>query len=363
MASPEGAPLVVVYHADCIDGAACAWGVAKAHGIDKQKDANVTYIPYAHHDVEKAQEQIRAALVGNANLYFVDVAPTPKFLDELMTPDKDGKAKVATIRVMDHHESAAKDLKGYTPPVVTGEQPQLALQIGERRMSAALMVWQKMMPGEPVPAVLGMIDKMDGDARGLLSPHDFAAAAMIDTRDISTPWKAFSALRGLAAITFNEMAQRGRPMVRDQDRRIKRVLENAYIVPLPLVDGQPPQKVLMVNADVKQFGRHISARLIEAAKAQGADVSFAWFLQKNGTVTASIRTDGDPDASEIAANLRKTMGVTGGGHDGAGAIHFPSLFDFARHIQAAQAVANGQPAANDPVNPAAKKYNPPPSIH
>ncbi|MDI1227118.1 MAG: DHHA1 domain-containing protein [bacterium] len=363
MASPDGAPLVVVYHADCIDGAACAWGVAKAHGIDKQKDANVTYIPYAHHDVEKAQEQIRAALAGNANVYFVDVAPTPKFLDELMTPDKDGKAKAATIRVMDHHESAAKDLKGYTPPVVTGEQPKLEIQIEERRMSAALMVWQKMMPDEPVPAVLGMIDKMDGDARGLLTPHDFAAASMIDTRDISTPWKAFSALRGLAAITFNEMAQRGRPMVRDQDRRIKRVLENSYIVPLPLIEGQPPQKVLLVNADVKQFGRHISARLIEAAKAQGADVSFAWFLQKNGTVTASIRTDGDPDASEIAANLRKTMAVTGGGHDGAGAIHFPSLFDFARHIQAAQTLASGVTAANDPVNPAAKKYSPPPSIH
>ena len=229
-------------------------------------------------------------------------------------------------------------------------------------MSAALMVWQKMMPNEPIPAVLGMIDKMDGDARGLLTPHDFAAAAIIDTRDISTPWKAFSALRGLASITFNDMAKRGRPMVRDQDRRIKRVLENSYIVPLPLVEGQPPQKVLMVNADVKQFGRHISARLIEAAKDQGADVSFAWFLQKNGTVTASIRTDGNPDASEIATYLRKTMGVTGGGHDSAGAIHFPSLFDFARHIQAAQAVASGMTAANDPANPA-KKYKPPPSIH
>jgi nanoRNase/pAp phosphatase (c-di-AMP/oligoRNAs hydrolase) len=363
MAVQNSSPLVVVYHADCIDGAACAWGVAKAHGIDKAKDADVTYIPYGHHDVEKAQEKVRAALKENARVYFVDVAPTPKFLDELMLPDAAGRAKAASIQVIDHHDSAAKDLKGYTPPVVTGGQPQLEIQIEERRMSAALMVWEKLLPQELVPAVLGMIDKMDGDARGLSTPHDFAAAAMIDTRDISTPWKAFSALRGLATITFNEMAQRGRPMVRDQDRRIKRVLENSYIVPLSLVEGQPPQKVLMVNADVKQFGRHISARLIEAAKEQGADVSFAWFLQKNGTVTASIRTDGTPDASEIATNLRKTMGVTGGGHDGAGAIHFPSLFNFARHIQAAEAAASGMAAANDPVNPAAKKHNPPPSIH
>lgn len=363
MAGKENKPLVVVYHADCIDGAACAWAVAKSEGVDKKKEAHVTYIPYAHHDVEKAQEKIRAALGEHANVYFVDVSPTPKFLDELMSTDKDGKAKAATIRVMDHHESAAKDLKSYTPPATTGDQPNLEIQIEERRQSAALMVWQKMMPDEPIPAVLGMIDKMDGDARGLLTPHDFAAASMIDTRDISTPWKAFSALRGLASITFNEMAKRGRPMVRDQDRRIKRVLENAYIVSLPLVEGQPPQKVLMVNADVKQFGRHISARLIESAKAQGAEVSFAWFLQKNGTVTASIRTDGDPDASEIATHLRKTMGVSGGGHDGAGAVHFPSLFDFAQHIQAAQVAASGMTAANDPLNPAAKKYSQPPSVH
>ncbi|HYD18997.1 MAG TPA: hypothetical protein VEF76_11010 [Patescibacteria group bacterium] len=357
MAEKDG-KLVVVYHADCIDGAACAWAVAKSHGFDKQKDANVTYIPYAHHDVEKAQEKIRAALGEDAKVYFVDVAPTPKFLDELMTSRADGSAKAASIEIMDHHETAGKDLKGYKAPASDGAHPVLSVQIEERRMSAALMVWQKLMPQEPIPAILGMIDKMDGDARGLLTPHDFAAAAVIDTRDISTPWKAFSALRGLAGITFNEMAKRGRPIVRDQDRRIRKVLENASTLMLPLVAGMPPQQVLMVNADVKQFGRHISARLIEAAKDQGADVSLAWYVQRNGTVTVSIRTDGSPDAGDIAINLRKTMGVTGGGHEGAGAVHFANLFDFANGIKAAQ--ASTAVAANDP-DMTAKIYAPPPT--
>lgn len=325
-------PLIIVYHDDCVDGAACAWAVAKSHGVDQGQHENVTYIPYAHHDKGKAEDKIRAALQEGAELYFVDVAPAKEFLDELMTPGEDGNAKVRQINVMDHHESQTRDLKGYVPPYIESGQPGLNLVIDPNLHSAAKMVWQEVLPNEPPPPVLDVINLMDGDAKGLKTPQDFAAAALIDTKDISTPARAFDTLRGLATETFNDMAKAGRALVADQDSKIDWLLKSAQTLEMQILPDQPPVKVAIVNGDVKQFGRQISARLVEEGQKAGSGAAFAWYMQKNGAVTMSIRTDGDPDASKIAEYFRDTMGVTGGGHDGAGAVHFASLFHFAAEM-------------------------------
>jgi len=335
MASKTGKPLIVVYHANCVDGAACAWCVAKAHGVDTPEGAkgqDVTYIPYAHHDRKDAEAQIRAALKSGAALYFVDVAPSREFLDELMTATDLGEAKVDTISIIDHHETETRALKDYTPPVTRDAQPGLNIIIDPNVKSAARMVWQELLPGQKAPEVFDVINMMDGDAKGLTTPAAFAAAAYIDAQDISTTDKAFQSLRGLATQTFNQMAADGRSIVTDQKVRIDKMLENAHIIELQIYPGQPPVKAAIVNADVKQFGRQVSERLVEAGDKAGSGVAFAWYMQKNGAVTMSIRTSGDPDASKIADFMRTTMGCTGGGHDGAGAVHFKSIFEFARQM-------------------------------
>ena len=335
MASSEAKPLVIVYHANCIDGAACAWTVAKAaRGVDEdpEKQKNVTYIPYGHHNRAEAEEQIRAALKADTDLYFVDVAPTKQFLDELMTSDEDGNAKVSRIRIMDHHESEIRNLRNYKPPETSGIQPGLDVHLDSSNHSAAKMVWEDMMGDAPPPEIFALIDKMDGDAKGLTNPRDFAAAAYVDNFDISTPTNAFQALRGLATETFNMFAKAGGAIVRDHETRIDKLLDNAVVMRLQILPGEPAVDVAVANGDVRHFGRQVSLRLVQAGDEAGSGVAFSWFMQKNGAVTMSIRTNGHPDASLIADHLRTTMGVTGGGHEGAGAVHFRSLFDFARNM-------------------------------
>jgi hypothetical protein len=356
MASKTGKPLIIVHHAKCIDGAACAWCVAKAHGVDTpegRKGRDVTFIAYAHHERKEAEEQIRAALKTGALLYFVDVAPSREFLDELMTPGKDGQAKVESISVMDHHETETRALKNYFPPTVEGSQPGLNIVLDPNVHSAARMVWSEMLPDEKAPPVLDVINMMDGDAKGLTTPDAFAAAAYIDMQDIGTTAKAFDTLRGLASQTFNEMAADGRHLATDQKSRIDKMMENAAVMELQILPGQPPQKVAIVNADVKQYGRQISEVLTAAGQEAGSGVALAWYAQKNGAVTMSIRTNGDPDASLICEHLRNTMGCTGGGHDGAGAVHFKSIFEFARHMPFGEAMIKGrEPAAKStPISP------------
>lgn len=335
MASETGKPLIIVHHAKCIDGAACAWCVAKAHGVETEEDRkgrDVTFIAYAHHERKEAEEKIRAALKQGALLYFVDVAPTREFLDELMTPGRDGQAKVETISIMDHHETETRALKGYFPPTVEGAQPGLDIIVDPNVHSAARMVWSQLLPNEKAPPVLDVINMMDGDAKGLTTPEAFAAAAYIDAHDIGTTDRAFKALQGLASQTFNQMAADGRNIVADQTSRLDKMMENATVINMQILPGQPPQKVAIVNADVKQYGRQVSERLTKAGENAGSGVALAWYVQKNGAVTMSIRTNGNPDASLICEHLKDTMGCTGGGHDGAGAVHFASIFEFARHM-------------------------------
>jgi hypothetical protein len=356
MGAADGRPLIIVYHADCIDGAACAWCIAKAHGIDDGPRPQVTYIPYAHHDSGTAEDNIRAALAADAKIYFVDVAPTRGFLDELMRSGPDGAAKVKAVHIMDHHESQILALKDYKPPAGAGEKPDLRIVLDADTPSAAKMVWEEMMPGTPPPPVIDVISMMDGDAQGLATPQDFAAAAWIDTRDIATPVTALDTVRGLAVTTFNQMAKAGRPLAVDQDMKIGKALENMAIVDLQVLPGQPPVPVALVNCDVKQFGRQISSRLVDLADESGAKIALAWYLQKNGVVSMSIRTNGTPDASRIIEHLKKTMGVTGGGHDSSGAVHFASLYEFVRRMP----VPGGNPEAPGAV-PARRRD--PASVH
>jgi hypothetical protein len=248
-----------------------------------------------------------------------------------MTPNLKGKPKVEEVDIFDHHNSAATQMEKYRPPKWPW-QPKLNIVIDKTRGSAARMVWEKVLPKEPVPPVLDVIDRMDGDARALTSPQEFAAAAIVDTRDISSPKRAFQTLRGLAKLSFNDMAKAGRNILADQTVKIDKMLDNASCISLQIEPGKPPVPVAIVNADVKQFGREVSARLADKGKQAGSGVALAWYLQQNGAVTMSIRTDGHPDASKVAEHLRDTLGATGGGHEGAGAVHFSSLFEFARKM-------------------------------
>lgn len=331
-APPEHKSLIVVYHGNCLDGAASAWVVARACGVEQGStdSTSVTYVPYDHYDHAKAKKAIRRALTQESTLYFVDCAPEKSFLDELMTPAKSDNGKVKSIHVLDHHKTAYTTLQGYLAPA--SSTVQLTIDIDPKRLSAAKMIWEKLLPQEISPAILDLIDMMDGAAEGLKTPESFAAAALVDAQDISSIKRAFASLQGLAKLAFNEIVLRGKYIAADQDTRISELLESTMVATVKVLPNTDPIEVPIVNGAVQYFGRQVSFRLIELAKEHGAGVAFAWYMQKTGAVTMGIRTNGNPDASVIAAHLCKTMGVTGGGHPTAAAVHFPSLLKFSQHI-------------------------------
>jgi nanoRNase/pAp phosphatase (c-di-AMP/oligoRNAs hydrolase) len=301
---------IIVYHADCIDGAASAWLAAKAHG------GNVTYVPYDHSNKRGSEENLKAALADQDEVCFVDVTPEQPFLKELLAAGK-------KIQILDHHVSAAKQLEGFA-------HENLKIFFDVKSPSASKMIWQHYFPHETAPPIIDLINLMDGSGSELRTPEQFAAAAFVDSRDINTTKKALDTVRGLAKLKFNVMAQKGAPLVADQQARIDRLINNAAIVQVQLLPETKPVDVPIVNGDIRNFGRQISERLVELGRHSGVNIAFAWAYQKTGTVTMSIRSNGDPDISLVTDHLRKTLGITGGGHKDSGAVHFSSLSEFMR---------------------------------
>lgn len=319
--------LIVVYHEDCIDGLASAWAFDQKWG--KELDTHISYIPYGHHNISEAEEKIRAEISAGCEIYFADVAPRKEFLDALMAPLSSGLPPAKAVHVLDHHKSAAEDLAAYEAPADI-EAPQLALHMDAEHPSAANMIWETLLPDRAKPEFIRMIAKMDL-SRDIKEDHDLAAAALIDSKCIKTIADAFHNFSDLSQLSMHDMVVAGLNILSDQENRIQKLTDNIMYTRISAPDARTLEETLwvpVINADVQNFGRHISDYLREQGDRTGLSMAFAWYVQGNGTVTMSIRSDGDPDASMIAESLRIHPGVTGGGHKTSAAVHFASLKQF-----------------------------------
>lgn len=327
MRTPDSRHLIVVYHEDCIDGLASAWAFDQKWGTDES--VHLSYIPYGHTSIPEAEEKIRGELSAGAEIFFADVAPRKQFLDELMAPLTSGLPALKAVNVMDHHKTAAEELANYAPPA-DAQAPKLNILIDAEHPSASNMIWETLLPDHTKPEFLKMIMKMDL-SRDIKEDHDLAAAALIDSKSIKTVADAFHNFEELAKLSMHEMVVAGLNILSDQENRIEKLTSNIMYTRLVVLNDKMQEESLwipVINADVQNFGRHISDYLREQGDRTGLGMAFAWYVQGNGTVTMSIRSDGDPDASKIAEVLRATPGVTGGGHKTSAAVHFTSLQQF-----------------------------------
>jgi oligoribonuclease NrnB/cAMP/cGMP phosphodiesterase (DHH superfamily) len=327
--SRESRHFIVIYHDSCIDGLAAAWVLHRKWGADVS--VHLSYIPYNHHDIPAAEDKIRAEMTPGAALYFVDVAPTRAFLDQLMETDSYKLPMPQRVTIIDHHESAARALENYRPSAAAVAAPPLAITIDPDHPSAANMVWEKFLPESRPPDFFKLISKMDL-ARDLNDPRDLAAAALIDSKSITTVGDAFHNFAEMEKLSYDDMRKAGESILSDQKNRIDKLTDNILYTRLNLAGGETQTPawiwVPVINADVQNFGRHISDYLRAQGDRTGLGMAFAWYVQGNAAVTMSIRSDGAPDASHVAECLCRHDGVQGGGHKTSAAVHFASLARF-----------------------------------
>jgi hypothetical protein len=323
-ASPQK-HLIIAYHADCLDGLASAWVFDRKWGSDPA--LSLSYVPYGHYAISAAEEKINSLITAHADIYFVDVAPRRKFLDRLMT------CPAASVTIIDHHKSAVEKLQHHKPPK-TDSSPALRMHLDSTAPSASGMVWRLLLPDQAPPVFFGMIEKMDLSTN-LITKEDYAAAATIDSKRISDTSRAFESFGQLSGLSLVDMITHGEDILLDQQRRIYRLTENIMYtkLDLPADAGLLPEKwIPVINADVQNFGRTISRYLIDQGRKSGAGIALAWYVQGNGVVTMSLRSDGSPDCSQVVEAMCAHMGTPGGGHSTSAAVNFKSLPDFYANV-------------------------------
>ncbi|MFH1158220.1 MAG: hypothetical protein V1721_04975 [Pseudomonadota bacterium] len=314
---------LVVYH-DCIDGAASAWAFRQKWGDDPKTD----YVSYSHDKAAESEEKILSTLESGTLLYFADVAPTPAFLEILLSP----ASGLAAVAIIDHHKSAAGNLQGYIPSVFEGfAPPRLDIRIEKDNPSASGMVWRELFPDRTPPDFLKMIEKMDRS--GLASREDYAAAALIDSKPIRSPEEAFKTCDALSLMTYDEMVREGEPIFTDQERRIAKLADAVMYAKFEPFPGSPPFLVPVINANVRDFGRYITKFLQDLGEEAGSGVAFAWHETKEGSVVMSIRSLDGLDTSTVAKYFcSEKEGITGGGHGNMAAVTFPSYEVFEKKV-------------------------------
>lgn len=262
--------MIVIYHANCIDGFTAAYVAWCEYGGD------AVYVP--------AQYGEPPPEVVGKDVLVVDFSYPRTTLEKMA-------AEAKSIRVLDHHKTAEADLSGL--PFCTFDMLR----------SGAGLAWDELHGGER-PALVDYVE--DRDLWNWKLP---------DSREVSA-WLSsfkpdFHVWETLAGVLQND-----RPVAVGQGTAILRAL-NGYVDSLSQKYAVHPiggHAVPVINTT------HAISELVgQLASLTGVPFAAGWFQRHDGKFVYSLRSRGDFDVSEVA----KRFG--GGGHKNAAGFTVDAL--------------------------------------
>lgn len=271
---------ICFYHAGCPDGFGAAWAVSRAWGSEHK------YIARGH------DEPINVATLTGTEIAFVDIAPSNEILLQLDGP-------VSRLTVLDHHVSSRDRFQ---------ESPSLAkiLRASGHHVefnlnhSGAILAWKYFHPGSSPPQLLSYVEDQDLWNWQLDRSREVNAALESYPFDFDT-WTR------LTEKPIDQLADEGVSIVRDQTRKIGRVLKMTH----PIQIGK--QRIEAANAI--ELRAHIGHQLASRARYE---VPAGVVYRVAGTkVFASIYSIGEFDVAKIASERG------GGGHRNAAGFTVP----------------------------------------
>lgn len=273
--------LLVVYHANCMDGFCAAWVVWQAQ-------LNLAEYYPAQYGTEGADVVLPD--VNGRNVLMVDFCTGREQLMRL-------HRQARSLLVIDHHKTAEAVCGG------------LEFCRFDMERSGAGMTWDHLHPGEQRPWPVAYVEDRDlwrfalPDSKAVNAylstlPHDFYAWQLLS--DQCTPEGA--AERGKAVLAYIDR------YVRDVGAQARLTKFGGYS-PIPIVNAP------YVNTS-ELVGHLAGARLF----------AVGWFQRADGLYQYSLRSRGDFDVSELAKHFG------GGGHKGAAGFASAHPPDFHREL-------------------------------
>ncbi|RCX09745.1 DHH family phosphoesterase [Extensimonas vulgaris] len=261
-------PLILYHGRRCPDGFAAAFAAWLLYG------ARAEYVALDHGDVRSLDDL--PPLDGRA-VYVLDFAFAPELLHAI-------EARAARLVLLDHHKSAADQLRGYA-----GRHAVLHFDM---RKSGARLAWEFFQPQVPVPALVRYIEDRDLWKWEFPESAAFLAALDLEPQD-------FARWQEIAAFTPEQLAAftaRGAAM----DEKFRKLAADIAEGAQPLVFNGIAG--LMVNAP-GMFHSLVGDML----SARSQTFALLWSAGDKG-VKAGLRSQRNFDCIPLA----ESMG--GGGH-------------------------------------------------
>jgi oligoribonuclease NrnB/cAMP/cGMP phosphodiesterase (DHH superfamily) len=263
----------LVIHHDDADGFTAAWAVWKIHGD------NAEYLPVQYGDAPPD--------VTNRKIFILDFSYKRDILLDMAE-------KAKSIIVLDHHETAQKELK------------DLDFCIFDMNKSGARLAWERFHYRIKIPSLTEYVE--DHDLWRFKLPNSKEINANIFSYNYT--FENLEMLNNILEdpsrkITF---IREGQAILRSYNQQINKIKDNvAQLIKLPEHFG--PYKgteVLVANANYC-FASELGSLLAEESPSK---IAIIWSKTKN-IFKYSIRSKG-PDVSKIAKQIHG-----GGGHPGA----------------------------------------------
>ncbi|MDP9196526.1 MAG: hypothetical protein M3O22_07170 [Pseudomonadota bacterium] len=317
---------IVIYHgpppgtkATCVDGAFAAIAADVALGPDTQFIASA---PNGFLEARLEQMIAGQEIPPGSTVYFVDIAPTEENLRMLL----DNTSLDTRFVILDHHLTNVEALKGFENSRVT--------KYLDNSLSGAALAWKHLVrrnvlaDQNALPWYIQLISRMDmGQLKG---EDDYAMADAVDKLPIGNMDEIRAAFRFLDGVTPADLAEKGRPFLKDQERAFNEAWDSRYPVQItePKID-KVRYRVFAINYNIRS-GRWFDYCLRENSCNSPDQFLVIWSKNPDGTIAISYRSDGTVNVEPISRQISEWFGLSAGGHVPASGGRAKNQSDFER---------------------------------
>ncbi len=295
---PSQNKILCCYHHPCLDGSAAAWIFKKRFG-DNVQFLGINHLPNGNDPTDIFKYNFDT-------VYFLDYAPELQLAKKLLEEEN------KTIVIWDHHMSSFNSFAGY-------RHDNLEF-IFAQNQSGAGITWRNAFPDKPMPDFIKLIEDIDLMRIKLCENNEdthFSAASYIDSIDITNKENIEQIFDELCNTEIAELAKRGHAIRHTQLTNIKDAIDQLYFVQSDAHPDISKHDIPIIYCDIKQTGRELESILLQSCTT--INVAFIYYEEQD-YIRINVRTDGITPANEIAHNLAKQHGISGGGNLNAAVV-------------------------------------------
>lgn len=281
------AEALVIYHANCMDGFGAAWAFHKLRE-DTYEEGCVTY-----QAVNYGEPPPWNLLEKHDHCYILDFSYPRSILLQI-------SYLFEKTLVLDHHKTAREDLENWPT------KPNNLFITFDMEQSGAGLTWRTFSSKEP-PPLIQYIEDRDLWRFKLFRSKETNAYIANETKDFAVYDKL-----DLVLTHTPELAQSiGEALMNYHQRISEQIAETARPMSIQLLNGE--NHVGLVCNAPGAFASEVGNILAKRSRTFGC----THYVDKDGSVKFSLRSEGDYDVSRIA------LAYGGGGHKNASGFVLP----------------------------------------